>query len=157
MINFIQGAAPCMHVCVYANNFLLFRSNLPDCRGTGHVLTNPTLEVGKEVPKHSQYGLMLGFPSTYVQVKDRSGSAAPRLGSMRISDTPSPKHKNPPGIHDNDRNHYWSGYQSIQWRPWNKVAFRCTNYRSARRKNHRISLGKSRKPHQTIIDRAECC
>ena len=40
-------------------------------RGTGQVLMNPTIEVGKEVPRHSQYGLMLGVPSTYVQVKDR--------------------------------------------------------------------------------------
>ena len=60
-----------MYVCMYAGRFLLFKSTLPDPRGTGQVQTNPTIEVGKEVPRHSQYGLMLGFPSTYVQVKDR--------------------------------------------------------------------------------------
>ena len=61
----------CMYVCMYASRFLLFRSTLPDPRGTGQVQTNPTIEVGKEVRRHSQYGLMLGFPSTYVQVKGR--------------------------------------------------------------------------------------
>ena len=62
---------------MFASNFLLFRSTLPVPRGTGQVPMNPTIEVGKEVPRHSQYGLMLDFPSTYVQAKDRPVECGP--------------------------------------------------------------------------------
>ena len=128
----------------------------PPPGGTGQVLTNPTIEVGKEVPRHSQCGLMLGFPSTYVQVKDRPLECGPATKIRAKFPTPRHQnHKDPPEVHDHDRNNHWKGYQSIQWRPWNQAVFRWTKNRSARRKNHRISQGDDLKPNPTIIDRAE--
>ena len=59
---------------------------------------DPTIEVGKEVPRHSQYGLMLGFPSTYVQVKDRPVEYGPATKDpCEFPDTPSPTSRRPAG------------------------------------------------------------
>ena len=145
-----------MYVCMYASNFLLLRSTLPDPQGTGQVLTNPTIEVGKEVPRHSQCGLMLGFPSTYVQVKDRPLECGPATKDpCEIPDTPSPKSQKPAGGPWPWPEQSLERIPIIQWRPWNQAVFRWTKNRSARRKNHRISQGDDLKPHPTIIDRAE--
>ena len=137
------------YVCMYASNVLLFRSTLPDPRETGQVLTNPTIEVGKEVPKNLQCGLMLvKKKSPQHMYKWRTGlcNAAPRLKIHANFPTPRHQnHKDPPEVHDHDRNNHWKGYQSIQWRPWNQAVFRLTKNRNVRRKNHRISQGDGRK------------
>ena len=97
----------------------------------------------------------------YSMYRWRTGlwNAAPRLKIHANFPTPcqqkSQNHKDPPEVHDHDRNNHWKGYQSIQWRPWNQAVLRWTKNRSARRKNHRISQGDGQKPHPTIIDRAE--
>ena len=87
----------CMYVCMPVISSYL-GAPCPTPRGTGQVLTNPTIEVGKEVPRHSQCGLMLGFPSTYVQVKDRPLECDPATKDRcEIPDTPSPKSQRPAG------------------------------------------------------------
>ena len=84
--------AACMCVCMYASNFLLFRSTLPDPQGSGQVLTNPTsIEVGKEVPRHSQYGLIqLGslasraYPDTEPERPKTSSTSVPSEGPHAV-------------------------------------------------------------------------
>ena len=144
-------------VCMYASRFLLFRSTLPDPRGTWQVLTKPHYISGEGGSEAFTVRINVRFPSTYVY-RWRTGrwNTAPWL-KIHANFT-TPRHQNYrdlPEVHDHDRNYHWKGYQSIKWRPWNQAVFRWTKNRSARRKNHRISQGNGREPHPNIIDRAE--
>ena len=145
-----------MYVCMPVISSYL-GAPCPTQRGSGQVLTNPTIEVGKEVPRHSQYGLML-MVSPQHMYRWRTGLWN-RPRDLKIhANFPTPPHQNhkdPPEFHDHDRNSHWKGYQSIQWRPWNQAVFRWTKNWSARRKNTAFLRGTAEKTHPTIIDRAE--
>ena len=115
-------------------------------------------QTDRVIPVYPTPNFVAGGIKMLLEMWWRTGlwNAAPWLKIHANFPTPCHQnHKDPPEVHDHDRNNHWKGYQSIQWRPWNQAVFRWTKNRSARRKNHRISQGDGQKPHPTIIDRAE--
>ena len=135
--------AVCMYVCMPVISSYL-GAPCPTPRGDRTGTNEPHYRSGEGGSEAFTVWINVGFPSTYVQVKDRPLECGPATKIRAKFPTPRHQnHKDPLEVHDHDRNNHWKGYQSIQWRPWNQAVFRWTKNRSARRKNHRISQGDS--------------
>ena len=105
-----------MYVHMYASNFLLFRSTLPDPQGDRTGTNEPHYRSGEGGSEAFTVWINVRFPLNICTgevpaygMRSRDIKIHANFPTFRHQN-----HKDPTEVHDHDRKNHWKGYQSIQ-------------------------------------------